>query len=589
MLGACGGKSSPTQGVELTNPPVLMTPTLTPSPKPPLVLNVCLAQAPGSLYRFEGRETLAKESVFAAIFDDSVLFEAYPTYDNALASGRAVDVKAGMSVLSSSGDVIVLKEGSQVLPALEGGLGEPAAWSSSAPLQMIQVSATYKIRPGLLWSDGSPITSADFLLAYQVARELRNARDLWLLDRTASLEGQDDGTLVWTGVPGFAPLDFSALVIQPLPAALFLGLSPEEIAADPAAASVPLGWGAYRIVSNEETIVLERNPYYVAQAAYDQVMLKVQPDLQQAIRGLTNGECDVLDPSYHLEAQSKEFLAELDAASLTAERFELTQQLIFGIKPAEYDSGYSEWITARQDFFGDARTRQAIATCLSAESIANEVLVARLPQGVSLPAFPTEGSTQAAQVLLEEVGWKTDEADPGLPRKASGVKGVLDGTVFSVRLLSGTSAMDMEVSQAVIRRLGMCGIEVNHTALQVAELYAPGPGGVLFGRQFDLALAAWQGGSGRICELYLADAIPDGTNYWIGTNLAGLAEAGFDTACTAAGNAFLAENAGDVMTDYWPAVPLMPQIRLWAVSDRVDLAGSSRFEGIGLWRPAARQ
>jgi peptide/nickel transport system substrate-binding protein len=593
FVSACG--SNPTQVVVPTNTlsqPTQVPPTPTLTPEPPKVLNICLAEDPGSLFRYEGRNSLAKQSVFSALYDVDALFESLPTYANNQAIKTVADVKPGMNVLDSSGEVTVLKEGSQIHPVMEGRLGEPTAWSASAPLQMMQVKVEYNITPDLLWSDGSPVTSTDFLFAHEVANELRNPQDIWLLDRTTGLEALGETTLSWTGVPGFVPVDLSELVFLPLPSAQFTGMTPVEIGTSGEASSTPIGWGAYRIVDRTpgSAISLERNPYYDLNPAYDQVVMLVEPDFQQAISKLQSDGCDVLDPSYHLEGQSRDVLKGLaENGSLVAENFELVQQLVFGIQPAVYDSGYSPWTAPRQDFFGDLRTRQAIAACLTAEPIASEVLGARLPEGFSLPEFVSMGTMEEAQALLDEIGWLRDETQPEAPRKASGVQNVLDGTVFSVSLLSGSSTMDREVSQAVVRRLVDCGIEVNHQEMSLSELYAPGPEGPLFGRNFDLALVSWQKTQGNTCELYRSNAIPDSGNYWIGTNLAGLADAGFDAQCVAVGNAGLAQNIGegvDLIANYLPAVPLVPRISLWFASDRVDLAGGTSFADIQLWRPS---
>jgi peptide/nickel transport system substrate-binding protein len=273
------------------------------TPEPPKVLSVCLAEDPGSLFRFEGRETLAKQSVFAALYDMNVLFETLPTYANNQAVKMAVDVKPGMSVLDDHGELTILKEGSVIHPVIDGSLGEPATWTASAPLQMMQVKIEYKIAPGLMWSDGSPVTSADFLLSYEVANDLRNPQDLWLLDRTFSIEQLDLTTVVWTGIPGFVPVDLDELTFSPIPFSQFSEMIPSEIGAFPEASETPIGWGAYRIAQRTpgSVIQLERNPYYSPKPAYDQVVILVEPDLQQAISKLNSGECDVLDPSYHLE------------------------------------------------------------------------------------------------------------------------------------------------------------------------------------------------------------------------------------------------------------------------------------------------
>lgn len=592
FVSACGSNTTPVvMPTETLSQPTQVPPTPTLTPEPPKVLNVCLAEDPGSLFRFEGRNSLAKQSVLSALFDPKLLFETLPTYANNQAVKLAVDVKPGMNVLDGSGDVIVLKEGTLIHPVIEGTLGEPAAWSASAPLQMMQVKLEYRITPGLLWSDGTPVTSADFLLSYEVAKALRNPQDLWLLERTASLEALDETALTWTGIAGFVPLDLSELIFQPLPAAQLAEVSPAEIGFFSDASETPISWGAYRIAERTpgSAILLERNPYYNPKLAYDQVVMLVEPDLQQAISKLESGACDVLDPSYHLESQSRDVLTGLaESGSLMAENFELLQQLVFGIQPAAYDSGYSPWTATRQDFFSDLRTRQAIAACLAAEPIAPEILGARLPDGFSLPEFASRGSLEQAQALLDEIGWLRDEAQPESPRMASGVENVLDGIVFSISLLSGISTMDREVSQAVVQRLGSCGIEATHQGLSPADLYAPGPEGPLFGRNFDLALVSWQETAGNACELYRSDAIPNSGNYWIGTNLSGWADAGFDAQCVAAGNAELARSLGnglELLSEYLPAVPLMPQISLWAASNRVDLVGGTSFADIGLWRP----
>jgi len=592
FITACGSTTTPVVVPTKTlSQPTQLPPTPTLTPEPPRILNICVAEDPGSLFRYEGRDSLAKQSVFSALYEPNILFENLPTYSGSQAVKLAVEVKPGMNVLDGSGEVSVLKEGSLIHPVIEGHLGEPVAWSASAPQQMMQVKVNYKINPGLLWSDGSPVTSADFLLSYEVAKALRNPQDTWLLDRTASIEALDDTTLTWTGIPGFVPVDLSELVFLPLPSTQFSGMSPAEIGISAEASETPIGWGAYRIVNRTPglSIEMERNPYYNPKPAYDQVVVRVEPDLQQAIAKLESGECDVLDPSYHLEGQSRDVLTGLaQSGSLVAENYELVQQLVFGIQPASYDNGYSPWNATRQDFFGDLRTRQAIAACLTADPIASEVLGARLPEGFALPEFSAWGTLEQAQALLDEIGWLRDEAQPEAPRKANGVENVLDGTAFSISLLSGTSAMESEVSQAVVRRLAVCGIEVTHQALSPAELYAPGPEGPLFGRNFDLALVSWQKTPANPCELYRSGSVPNNGNYWIGTNLAGLADPGFDAQCIAVGNAELIQSLGDevdLIAEYLPAVALMPRISMWVASNRVDLAGSSAFADIGLWRP----
>lgn len=593
VLSACGNKTVPNGTLsETSSQPTELPPTPTMTPELPKVLTVCTAEDPGNLFRYEGRMSPAKKTVFTAIYADELLFASQPAYGSSEVVRFAADVKPGMNVLNSSGEVTVLKEGTLIFPMAESQLGEPAAWTAAEPARMMQISVEFKLAPGLTWSDGSPLSSADFLLSFAAANELRHPQELWLIERTASLEAPDDATLVWTGIPGFVPVSLAGLILPPLPAAQLGGIDPAEMGSAQAGGEAPMGWGAYRIAERLSggELRLERNPYFDPAPAYDQVLIKVEPDLQRALSRLQNGACDVLDLSYHLEGQGREVLTDLmETGHLVAENFTLTYQLVFGIQPAAYDGGYSAWTAKRQNYFGDLRTRQAIAGCLSAEPIASEILGARLPEGFSLPQFDSLGTLEQAQALLDEIGWLKDDAQPEGARKASGVENVLDGTSFSVSLLSGSSEMDREVSQAVARRLEQCGIEVSSQALPASELYKPGPEGPLFGRSFDLALISWQPSAAPTCELYRSDAVPNSGNYWIGTNLAGLADAGFDAMCAAVGNAELRQRlaqSADPIAEYLPAIPLMPQISLWAASSRVDLADAEYFGGLRFWSPA---
>ena len=77
------------------------------------------------------------------------------------------------------------------------------------------------------------------------------------------------------------------------------------------------------------------------------------------------------DQSYHLERDA-ETVASLQAdpeATLLVEQTSSWLQVAFGIKPASYDEYYNPLYGDRPDFFGDSRTRQAIASCLDREAI----------------------------------------------------------------------------------------------------------------------------------------------------------------------------------------------------------------------------
>ena len=106
---------------------------------------------------------------------------------------------------------------------------------------------------------------------------------------------------------------------------------------------------------------------------------------------------------------------------------------------------------------------------------------------------------------------------------------------------------------------------MNVTTLADEALYAPGPGGPLFGRNFDLALIAWQKMPDIDCRFYVGSQIPNNDNNWIGTNLTGYLNEVYDSACSTAALA-LPEVSRDAIRlaeieflSSLPAIPLFSQ------------------------------
>jgi peptide/nickel transport system substrate-binding protein len=138
------------------------------------------------------------------------------------------------------------------------------------------------------------------------------------------------------------------------------------------------------------------------------------------------------------------------------------------------------------------------------------------------------------QDLLKQAGWVDYDGDPETPLLAANVAGVAQGTPLSLTLLTSPSPFHLVLAEMIRADLGACGVEVQHTSLPESQVYAPGPDGPLFGRDFDLALIAWQPGAKLDCSLYTSEQVPSAENYWIGTNITGFADPGYDAACSSA-------------------------------------------------------
>ncbi len=162
------------------------------------MLNVCIANEPASLYRYDGRNSLSKQSVFAALYgfhDGSTLLQALPDI-----SQETVSPEEGMTVLTADGTVQVLRKGTQVYAT---GQPEVTAWDTDLALDMQRSTIIYRLYDEQLWSDGTPLTAHDLLYTYHLLRRLELPAYQWALERTDKLEALDEQTLKWTGIPGF--------------------------------------------------------------------------------------------------------------------------------------------------------------------------------------------------------------------------------------------------------------------------------------------------------------------------------------------------------------------------------------------------
>ena len=348
------------------------------------------------------------------------------------------------------------------------------------------------------------------------------------------------------------PSDLSKFFWLPVPAHEWgEPLTWEEAQLAAGLADLPLSYGPFMISTvSGQTVQLVRNRYYYRAAEglplLDEVTLQVAPDRETAITALRDGACDVVDTSFALE-NDPQWVSSLEAAldiQVVGTPTGSWTQLVFGIKPASYDDYYTPAYGDRPDFFGDERVRQAVAACLDRDTLLREgtsglgtvwssflsPTESQLADGEGLVYDPEKG-----RAFLEAAGWRDHDLNPATPLQAWEVSTVPTGTLFSVSLLVGPSQEHQALASSIQTSLGACGIEVQVEQLSLETLYAPGPGGPLFGRDFDLALVAWQPGFDLDCGLYTSRQVPSIDNQWIGTNIAGFEERSYDAACAEAG------------------------------------------------------
>lgn len=566
LLTACGGSGD--GAMNATSAP---QETATPGPTPtatavPVSMVICLGEAPNTLNPYGSPNTAAQE-ILQALYDGPVdqlgyqylpvLTTSLPSFEDGTAQVQPVTVQTGDSVVDNDGNLVTLDYGMTIRPS--GCFsGECAETFTGEPIAMNQMVVQFSLRQDITWADGTPLTAADSVYGFNLNAAPETPASKYKVNRTATYEALDNATLRWTGIPGYIDPDYQANLWQPAPQHLWESLAIADLFVTGFSPDLAVGYGPFNLVEvSTDSFTFQRNPAYFRAAeglpTVDNLVFRVVgQDPQTNLDMLATGECDVLDPS----AVTAVEIAEIHKIAGEGQAFASWANgdgwtlLNFGVTPQSYDDGYNFWAGDRPNFFGDARTRQAIAMCLDREAILQMVSSGQFPvmdtylppdHPLINPEIATYGkeddpNNTAAIALLEEVGWQSNTN--GL-LKASGIEGVRDGEEFSVDLLYIDHPQNAEIVQMIVNQLAACQIQVEPVSMTAEELVATGENTPVFGRNFDLAFFAWQSSANPACHLFLSEAIPgedeDIFPYkWGGWNASGWGSEAYDAACSTA-------------------------------------------------------
>jgi len=271
------------------------------------------------------------------------------------------------------------------------GLAE--AWTTSPDHRSVDI----RLRDGLKFSDGQPLTSSDVAFTLEAIYDERNKaeafRDALLVNgKPISVKVIDDRNLQFVLPETIATPDNYLYNIAVLPR--------NALEADQKAGRLSEAWkitttpasvvssGAFIVASAAaaEQIVLKRNPYYWkrdaqgAQLPYlDELTLKVVPDANQARIGLDQTTIDIVD-----RIRPTDYASLLNAGgAVTA--FDLGPSLgvdyiWFNLNPAKPDG--TPLNQGKLAWFSDSRFRRAVSMAVDRGSIARSTL-----QGLATPLY----------------------------------------------------------------------------------------------------------------------------------------------------------------------------------------------------------
>lgn len=534
-------------------------PTATMSPTPaPRILRICLSSEPRSLFIYDDN-SLAGRVIRQAIYDgpiDPLNYESQPiiTIQNpSLQNGgvilEPVQVKSGDLIADYGGEITNLVEGTIYRPSGCRNETCTVTFEGDQPVTLDQLVVRFELIPGLKWSDGAALTADDSVYSYELARSLYPLSRPGLVDRTDSYLALNETAIEWRGLPGWMDPAYSTNFYIPLPRHVWGELEPQELLNDERSTRTPLGWGAYEIEEwfPGERIELTPNPHYFRSSAglphFDRLVFQFSSDPEQALDELLSGACDLLDNTLSA-AQDMSVISDLQAEG----KLEIFRGP--GRAWEHIDFGISSLDEELPPYFSSTEVRQAIAHCIDREGLSNilfgeDMTILDSYLSPTHPDFNPDVEhysydPRLGGEILTRAGWIDHDQDINTARIAAGIPGILDGTPFRFTYLALDDPFSSLVAQFVTESLQDCGLEAQISMLQPDEMFAPGPQGVVFGRQFAMAQYAWMSSSQATCMLYTTHEIPgpypEFPKGWGGANATGFSQGDYDLACQTALN-----------------------------------------------------
>lgn len=574
--------------------PVVQVQEVTPTPQPvDKTLIVCQGQEPDSLYGL-GTDMLASANIQEAFRDgpidaatyayQPVILDKLPSLKDGDAALTSVEITDGaFPTANSNGDVVTATAGTEYW-TLDANGDLAKATFDGTPLKVVQLSATFKIKDGITWQDGEPLTADDSVFGYELTMNPDTPTSKFGTDRTASYVANDASSTTWTGIPGWVDSTYYINFYGPYARHAYGTISAAEMLTNEEVTRKPLGWGAFKVdewVAGDH-LTLSRNENYFRAGEglpyFDTVIWKFVPDTNQALAQLLAGQCDMGTQDLAFDGQGP-LLVQAEAQGVLKPYFvtgTTWEHIDFGIVSApDYKRA------AGADLFQDVNIRHAFAYCIDRQSLVDNFLYGRstvinsyipaehpLYAGDALTTYPFDA--EKGKGLLEAAGWKDSDGD-GI-RDKGGVK-------LSVEYASTTADLRKnKVMPAVQAMLKDCGVDVTINAMPASKWFASGKDTPLRGRRYDLGEFAWLTGVEPGCDLYITANISNDSNGWGGNNNPGYSNAAYDSACQGQlstldpdkKKAFAIE-AQKIFSEDLPVIPLFLRLKL-AVT-RPELVG----------------
>ena len=471
-----------------------------------------------------------------------------------------------------------------IFPRLAADIPTLANGGVSADLTTI----TWKLKPGLMWSDGTPVTSADAKFTYEYCIHPEGGcAELPKFDGIKSVETPDDLTIAIT-FNGPKPNPYNAFVGALVPILQKAQFANCLGAAAPTCTEQnfnPIGTGPYRVTSfkTNDTIELEANPNYrdPAKPAFATMTVKGGGDAEAAARAvMETGEFDYawntqVNPELQTQMAAGGKGVFVNVFATTTERLEMN------LTDPSPDLAEGERSTVKHPhpILTDMNVRKALSMALDRQTLvdvgygaAGKVTCNVIPA----PEIYASGNTDCvaqdmagAKALLDAAGW------------VPGADGIREKDGKKLHLLYQTTVNPVRQDfQALIKSWWTdLGVHVELKAIDASVFFGGDAGSPDTYQKFyaDVEMFA-NNFDGTDPEAFMAgyrcSDIPSPDNQWQGNNINRFCDPAYDALVTelsqtgdVAKRAELAKKMDAmVSTDSFTVIPMVDRGRLSAAS-----------------------
>lgn len=403
-------------------------------------------------------------------------------------------------------------------------------------------SVTWKLKPGIKWSDGHPFTADDMLFTYEFITNLdTNAVTVRYYSHIKNVEVIDNLTVRinfnrltpdWAG----AFVGRNGMI---LPRHIFEGYNNTEAREAPANL-MPVGTGPYRLVEyntedmliigddmvNVVRVIYEPNPFFREKDKpyFRRVELRGGGDTITAAQAvLVEGTADF---AWNLQVDP-EMLAEMEAAGkgsvISVPGPSVERILLNRTDPnRETETGERSSLRFPHPFFSDKKVRQAFAHAIDRKAIAalygdtahltTNILVSPSGYNSSNTANLYPFDLERARGLLDEASWIDTDGD-GIRDK--------EGIKLSVVFQTSVNPVRQQTQEIIEQALETIGVEVELKVIDASIFFSANPSETNSGRHFYADMEEYYIGNsspdpGDYMQLWMCDQILQQANNWAG-------------------------------------------------------------------------